>query len=49
MVTLGGEAQVEARLGLFGDSDNIDQDRHTVYAERTIGSENHFGHTRWNH
>ena len=23
------------------------QDRCTVYAKRTIGSENHFGHTKW--
>ena len=26
----------------------LTHDRCTVYAERTIGSENHFGCTRWN-
>jgi hypothetical protein len=32
MVLLGDEAQVEAHLGLFGDSANLDQDRCTVFA-----------------
>ena len=39
MVLLGGEAQVEARFGLFGDSANLDARSCTVCAERTIGSE----------
>ena len=39
MVLLGDEAQVEARFCLLGDSVNIDADRCTVYAKRTIGSE----------
>jgi hypothetical protein len=32
-------AQVEARFDPFGDSTNIDEDRYTVCAERTIGFE----------
>ena len=39
MVALGDVAQVEARFNLFGDSANLDIDRCTVCAERTIGSE----------
>ena len=39
MVLLGDEAQVEARFGLFRDSASLTQDRCTVCAERTIGSE----------
>ena len=39
MVTLGYKAQVEAHFGPFGDSANLDIDRCTVCAERTIGSE----------
>ena len=39
MVPLGDEAQVEARLGPFGDSANLAQDRCAVCIERTIGSE----------
>ena len=39
MVLLGDKANVEARFGLFGDSANLDVDRCTVCAERTIGSE----------
>ena len=39
MVLLGDEAHVEARFGPFGDSANLDVDRCTVCAERTIGSE----------
>ena len=38
-VLLGDEAHVEARFGPFGDSANLDRDRCTVCAERTIGSE----------
>ena len=39
MVLLGDEAQVEDRFGLFGIVLNLTQDRCTVCAERTIGSE----------
>jgi hypothetical protein len=39
MVLLGDEAQVDARFGMFGDSANLEQDRCTVCAERTVGSE----------
>ena len=39
MVLQGDETKVEARFGLFGDSANLDIDRCTVCAERTIGSE----------
>ena len=39
MVLLGDKAQVEPRFGTFGDSANLDVDRCTVCAERTIGSE----------
>ena len=39
MVLLGDEAQVEACFGPFGDSANLDADRCTVCAKRTIGSE----------
>jgi hypothetical protein len=48
MVLLGDKAQVEGRFGLFGDVLILTQDRCTVWAERTIGLENHFGCTRWN-
>jgi hypothetical protein len=48
MVLLGDKAQVEACFGLFGDSVTSSQDMCTVCAERTIGLENHFGHTQWN-
>ena len=39
MVLLGDEAEVQARFGPFRDSANLDADRCTVCAERTIGSE----------
>ena len=39
MVLLGDEAQVVARFSPFGDSVILTQDRCTVCAERTIGSE----------
>jgi len=39
MVLLGDKANAEARFGPFGDSSNLDVDRCTVCAERTIGSE----------
>ena len=39
MVPLGDEAQVEARFGLSDIVQILTQDRCTVYAERTIGSE----------
>ena len=39
MVLLRDKAQVEASFGPFGDSANLDQDRRTVCAEHTIGSE----------
>ena len=45
MVLLGDEAQVQAHVGLFRDSTSLMQDRCTVYAEQTIGSENCFGRT----
>ena len=38
MVLLGDEAEVEAHVGAFGDSGNLDVDRCMVCAERTIGS-----------
>ena len=39
MVFLGDEAQVEPHFGPLGDSANLDADRCTVCAKRTIGSE----------
>ena len=39
MVLLGDEAEVEASFVLFGDSANLEQDRCTVCAKRTIGSD----------
>ena len=39
MVLLGDEAQVEAQIGLFVDSANLDADRCIVCAKHTIGSE----------
>ena len=39
MVLLGDEAQLEARFGPFDDSVILTEDRCTVCAERTIGSE----------
>jgi hypothetical protein len=39
MILIGDEAQVEACLSPFGDSANRDEDRCTVCAKRTIGSE----------
>jgi hypothetical protein len=39
MILLGDKAQLDAHFGPFGDSANLDQDRCTVCAERTIGSE----------
>jgi hypothetical protein len=40
MVLLVDEAQLEARFGPFEDSAHLMQDRCTVCAEHTIGSEN---------
>jgi hypothetical protein len=48
MVLLGDESQVEARFSPFEDSANLEQDRCTVCAERTIALENCFGRIRWN-
>ena len=48
MVLLGEEAQVEAHFGRLEMKLILTQDGCTVGAERTIGSENHFGRTRWN-
>ena len=39
MVLLGDEAQVQAHFGMFRNSTSLIQDRCTVCAERTIGSE----------
>ena len=39
MVPLGDRAKVEPRFGPVRDSANLDADRCTVCAERTIGSE----------
>ena len=39
MVLLGDEAQVESRFGPFGYSVRLVQDRCTVCAKRSIGSE----------
>jgi hypothetical protein len=51
MALLGDEAQMEACFGPFGDSANLLQDRCTVCAESTIGSEIILGApdgtTRW--
>ena len=47
MVLLGEEAQVEAHFGRLEMMIILTQDGCTVGAERTIGSENHFGCTRW--
>jgi hypothetical protein len=47
MVLLNDEAQVEAHFGSFVVL-ILTQDRCTVCADRTIGSKNHFGCTRWN-
>jgi hypothetical protein len=44
MVVLGDEALVEARFCSFGDSANLAQDRCTVCAKRTIGSESFSTH-----
>ena len=38
MVPLGDEAQVKACFSPLGDSANLDADRCTVCAKRTIGS-----------
>ena len=47
MVLLGDKAQLEARFGLFGDSDNLDA-RLAHGLRRTYHKpENHFGPTRW--
>jgi hypothetical protein len=47
MVLLGDEAQVDARIGLFGDSANLDarlvHDLRRTY--HMLG--NHFGRFRW--
>ena len=39
MVLLGDEALVQAHFGPFRDCANLDADKCTVCAERTIGSE----------
>ena len=39
MVLVGDEAQVQAHFGAFRDSANLDEDRCTVCAKCTIGSE----------
>ena len=39
MVLLGDEAQVQAYFSPFRDCANLDADKCTVCAERTIGSE----------
>ena len=47
MVLLGDETLVEAHLGLFGDSANLDA-RYVHGLCRTYhGLRNHFGRTRW--
>ena len=48
MVLLGVEAQVEAHFWRLEMMLMLARDGCTVGAERTIGSENHFGCTRWN-
>jgi hypothetical protein len=48
MVLLGDKAQVEAHLGLFGHSANLDT-RWVHGLRRTYNRvKNHFGRTRWN-
>jgi hypothetical protein len=47
MELLGDVGHVESHFGPLGDSVSLRQDRCTVCAKRTIGSENHFGRTRW--
>ena len=39
MELVGDEVQVEAHFGLLGNSANLDTDRCTVCAKRTIASE----------
>ena len=39
MELIGDEAQVESCYGPYGDSVSIMEDRCTVYAKRTIGTE----------
>jgi hypothetical protein len=39
MVLPGDEAQLDACFGLFSDGTNLEHDRCTVCAERTIASE----------
>jgi hypothetical protein len=47
MVLLGGEAQVDARFGLFGDSANLDA-REVHGLRRTYHRlRNRLGHIRW--
>jgi len=48
MLLLGEEAQVEAHFWRLEMMLILTRDGCTVGAERTIGSENHFGRTRWN-
>ena len=44
MVLIDDEAQGDSCFSPFGDSANVDEDRSTVCAKRTIGSE-----TCWTH
>ena len=48
MVLLGEEAQVETHFEHVEMMLILTRDGCTVGAECTIGSENHFGRTRWN-
>ena len=48
MVLIGEEAKVEVHFLRLEMMLILKRDGWTVGAERTIGSENHFGRTRWN-
>jgi hypothetical protein len=45
MELLGDIGYLESRFGPLGDGVSVGQDRWTVFAKRTIGSENHFVRT----
>jgi hypothetical protein len=47
MVLLDDVGQVEARLGLFGDSDNLDSRLALGLRRMHHWHGNHLGHTRW--
>jgi hypothetical protein len=48
MILLGDEAQAEARLSLFGDSDNFDARKVPGLCPIYHQLRNHVGRTQWN-